>query len=114
MLEPRSIEKVQLDGLKLNRDDQGYYLSAQYTIEDRGTIKEVCFPKIRLKIGEDRLHIEYTYNSCRVDMGCGSWLVEPNIIGVYYTEKVIGEKIYEMTLSEIEKKLGYKVKIVSE
>ena len=32
----------------------------------------------------------------------------------YVVEKVLEEKSTEMTLEEIEKKLGYKVKIVSE
>lgn len=36
-----------------------------------------------------------------------------NINHVYFAEKLVSRKVREMTLEEIEEKLGYKVKIVN-
>ena len=56
----------------------------------------------------------YFGDDCTIDMGFGPCMVtKGGRANVYFTETVIEEKTHEMTLDEIEKKLGYKVKIVN-
>lgn len=102
-----------LSDLKVNKDEKGFYLSAEYIFEDGYSTKKLTVPKIRL----DDLHCSpcfgATCDGVYLDTAnCRYWLEPVN--KQYYTVIVIEEKAKEMTLSEIEKRLGYKVKIVSE
>jgi hypothetical protein len=115
-----NVDKVKLTYLTLNEDECGYYLSAQYRVEDNHSIRELEIPKIRLGIRPDSVAIRQEgdgpYMRTSVNLGFGyCWmdLVENDLGKVYFTEKVIEENTHEMTLDEIEKKLGYKVKIVN-
>lgn len=117
------MEKSKLYHLELHKDKVGYYLSATYTKEDDHRISEVYLPKIRMALHQAPAvivcteekpysmgHITRQY----VDIGFGKVLLEEGKDGYAYIERVIEEKTTEMTLAEVEKKLGYKVKIVSE
>lgn len=103
-------------GVKMNlySDVYGFYLSAEYTYDDEYSTRKLSIPKIRLiNCFQEpcfRLEGDATY----VDAGFGECRVEPDSTGKCYTMTTLKEKPQEMTLSEIEKKLGYKVKIVSE
>ncbi len=111
--------KVNLTDLTLNRDTFGYYLSAKYRIEDEHSIRELDIPKIRLRTTPKRVVIKtydgVTWTRPEADIGFG--FCELSHTGtkeaIYFTETVVEEKTHEMTLDEIEKKLGYKVKIVN-
>ena len=94
-----------------------YYLSAVYHDENDAGIWEIIIPHIVLPLYSD--HISVSHNPClwkenTVDLGFGDlpMLLDEN--GHMYYQKLIKEKIHDLTLSEIEKKLGYKVRIVSE
>lgn len=111
--------KVDLTHLTLNHDTFGYYLSARYRIEDKDSIRDLDIPKIRLRTTPKRAVIK-TYNDVswtRPEADIGFGFCELSHTGtreeIYFTETVIEEKVHEMTLDEIEKKLGYKVKIVN-
>ena len=54
----------------------------------------------------------YTDNVC-LPICDGSIPEFDNINHVYFAEKLVSRKVREMTLEEIEEKLGYKVKIVN-
>ena len=54
----------------------------------------------------------YTDNVC-LPICDGSIPEFDNINHVYFAEKLVSSKVREMTLEEIEEKLGYKVKIVN-
>lgn len=122
---------AKLTDLQLYKEEDAYFLSAKYTIEDDKTIRELNVPKIRLPILYDYVAIRQE-DSCitndsrcitpapEIYMGFGRchWtsLEKDAPFGTmpaYFTETVIDEKTHEMTLDEIEKKLGYKVKIVN-
>ena len=103
--------KVKMD---LHSDVYGFYLSAEYTYDDKYSTRKLSIPKIRLNdvLQEPCFHI--TNDVTYVDIGFGECRLEPDSNGRCYTMTTLKEKPQEMTLSEIEKKLGYKVKIVSE
>lgn len=113
---------VELTNLTLNQDDTGYFLSATFKVETEHSIREIDIPKIQLNINPYKVCIETEYSPYSkrempsINLGFG-WLPlgRSDFEGheVFFTEKILEEKYTEMTLDEIEKKLGYKVKIVS-
>lgn len=110
---------VNLTELTLHKDSEGYYLSAKYMVEDKHSIRELDLPRIRLKVVPGHVSIkqvnEGLHGYVEADLGFGYLPLAPSgRANAYYTETVLEEKTHEMTLEEIEKKLGYKVKIVSE
>lgn len=109
---------VDLKDLQLKHDSCGFYLTATYMIEDANSVRKLEIPKIRLKVnpGCVRLSVDTEPFCDRIaDIGFG-WC-ELYHTGtrehIYFTETVIEEKVHEMTMDEIEKKLGHKVKIVN-
>ena len=119
---------VELTDLQLyHADVDGYCLSAKYRVEDEHSIKEVYIPKIRLGVRSNWVMVNYLnsiFDSCDVDhsrytadLGFGTCQMLPEKINGYnvcFTETTIKEKHHEMTIAEIEEKLGYKIKIVGE
>lgn len=105
---------VRMTDLKLDHDSQGYYLSAKYRIEDKHSVRELEFPKIRLNV--DKKHVQFKSVGVRpeVDIGFGFCPLnhQGSRPGIYYTERILKEKVREMTVEEIEKALGHRVKIV--
>lgn len=116
-------EGIELKKFELNKDDRGYYLSAAYRVEDKHSIREIDIPKIRLYLDNKRftVKIENDPYLCHkvgyVNLGFGEvpldWDMNEDGLTYLFTEKIIEEKCTEMTLDEIEKKLGHKVKIVN-
>lgn len=111
--------KIDLTDLTLNEDIIGYYLSAKYRVEDANSIRELDFPKIRLPINRNEVTVRtniHGWPSPEVDIGFGFRdLYRPNSCAdAYFTETVVNEKTREMTIAEIEERLGYKIKIVEE
>lgn len=104
---------------KLHHDSNGYFLDMTYTIETPEEIRELHIPKVMLTFSENKVRIvtDYSYlgsGICHVDLGFGGCHVLKDRDGCWYTVETIKEKTREMTLEEIEKKLGHKVKIVSD
>ena len=115
-------DKVELTGLTLNKDENNYYLSAKFRVEDAHSIRRLDIPKIRLNIRPNNVSLIAEGNNCRrrseayINLGFGNLPLEcyeVDGVNVMYTEKILEEKYTEMTMDEIEKKLGYKVKIVN-
>lgn len=113
---------VELKELRLNHEKNiGYYLSAKYRVEDEHSIREVDIPKILLGVNPRFVAIRQEGDHWlrnEVDIGFGFCTLVGVDIGhgvndTYFIETVVEEKTHEMTLDEIEKKLGYKVKIVN-
>lgn len=130
MVEHRYVDaadrKVTLTDLELKKDVYGnYYMAAKYRIEDTSSIRELSIPHIHLNISQSKAVIRMDYlEICdkvtdlitpEADIGLGFMplLMENPRNMAYFTETVLEEKTHEMTLDEIEKKLGYKVKIVN-
>ena len=112
--------EIDLVSVKLYKDPVwGYCLNVTYRIETPEEIREVNIPKMRLNITPNWFTISTKtdgmygcHHSAFADIGFGAQelLYKGNY---YYTEKVVKTKTKEMTLDEIEKKLGHKVKIVN-
>lgn len=117
-----SEKSFELTDLKLFKEDDTYFFDATYRLEDDFGIKEIHFPKIIAPISTDYLAITHgNYGRSPEDdyavVNLGNDVVTFAHCGgkhnAIFTETVIEEKTHEMTLDEIEKKLGYKVKIVN-
>lgn len=124
-------EEAELKELILKKDDNGYYLEATYEVDRLDGVYELTIPHIELPVNFHGVTIkeEYDEYDCRpswfpihvnhkVDLGFGLLplkKVKDKKLGDYcYKEKLIRSKVQEMTLSEIEAKLGHKIKIVNE
>lgn len=121
---------------EFGRSIEGRYLEIIYEAEDDHGVYEIIYPKVDLCLPENRLPMtETSLNPFNID------IPEPPVINwasvkmplrigsgevkgfdgttIRYKNasqiiRTVKEKSIEMTLEEIEKKLGYKVKIVSE
>lgn len=105
-----------LTKLDLFKDDDTYFFSATYRLEDDFGIKEINFPKILAPISSSRISItDVGHDFAMVDLGgdVRTYAYRGGEHNAIFTETVIEEKIHEMTMDELEKKLGYKVKIVN-
>lgn len=114
--------KYKLTKLELHNEGNEYYLEAEYDTENTREKGIIHIPKIPLYIAKtpkidlymeeicDRTILRKT---CCVDLGFGDISLRPNEKEPYYTYRVTEKKVKEMSLEEIEKQLGYKVKIVS-
>ena len=102
--------------------ESGYlYMSLTYEIEDEHVVKEIHIPKIATCIPTGREpfinHVTTSHGSIYdviLDIGSMEYqVIKGGVDDMYLTEKILYEKPTEMTLEEIEKKLGHKIKIVS-
>lgn len=117
---------ITLTNYNLYKEDGRLWLYLEYRIEDNDKTLEVVIPKVELKC----IPIKPEYLACNVEYRSYAFPDDAYIIinsgrfgidlgdtneteNVFYTEKIIEEKITEMTLEEIEKKLGFKVKVIS-
>lgn len=109
-----------------------YFLDVRYETEDAEKVMEYHFPKVGLPIEYAECStnlIDGDYYDCRLvlpsdDLPCykgtATFIRDKkdggresiNVPETYFASCVIEEKTKEMTIAEIEKKLGHKVKIV--
>lgn len=125
------MKKHEYKSVELYEEKGQYYLKLVFTTEDDREIAEVTVPRVKLPLSTDvfpSINIRHDYDICgyplppdaTIKCGRGSDLrlekgkVDDVVDGVYYVAKILEEKTRELTLAEIEKKLGYKVKIVSD
>ena len=102
--------------VRLFYEDGMYYLAIKLTYENEHGVYEIEIPRLTLFEVIDPLRVD--------NNGLGKFFgaigniknayMEQDYRGVAFYEKLIEEKVHEMTLSEIESKLGYKVKVISE
>ena len=115
----------ELKDIQLFEEDGQYYLKLKYIIEHDHCVEELEIPKARIPFNERSiptfkrnpgtcyrsaecfLMLDDSYDSLRLMQG------ETAYGDAFYTSRVIEEKPVELTVSEIEKKLGYKIKIVN-
>lgn len=121
--EKKNERKHELKNIELFEENGQYYLKLKYILEDEHRIRELEIPKVMIPFNANIYpYINKSLNSdaCGLIACYGNY--ELAILSgetthanhVYFTEKIIEEKRKEMTITEIEKKLGYKIKIVSE
>lgn len=103
------MHESKLTNLKLYQDDGMYYLEAEYEIITKYNRRKMIIPRILLQTFcyPSITHECGIIDRFSVDLGFGELLAER------IKEEVIEEYPQKMTLEEIEKKLGYKVELVS-
>ena len=110
-----SNEKTSIQELYLYKGKDGeYYLSITYRHEDERDISVCRIPKVHLPIRRDMCVINQSYNEPPTLLLNNDIELDilPDKNGITHTVEVVETKVHEMTVEEIEKKLGYKVKIV--
>ena len=114
-------KKATLTKYSVHQENDQLYLSLTYEIEDDHRIVELKIPQVYLGIRtHDYPHMTHCtlpdgYREHLVHFGAKNYEVGTmdgfgDVVGI---GKTIYEKPTELTLEEIEKKLGYKVKIIS-
>lgn len=124
-------EKLTNIELKKDESTDSYYLDVTYEYEDDKGYYEMHIPHVRLPFSEKKTPYISTigsnyFNGCKITYGddeltlCEGQTKHMDDLDLgdkycaFYTVKTLKEKRQEMTLEEVEKKLGYKIKIVSE
>lgn len=125
-------KNVVLKECKGFEEDNHLYLKLVYEYEDEHGVCELIIPKLDLEIRANALpHITCdnttdSHVNCFVDWGNHIFSLSTSDVTVikngksltyadsFYVINTLKENPHEMTLAEIEKKLGYKVKLVSE
>lgn len=125
-------KNVVLKECKGFEEDNHLYLKLVYEYEDEHGVCELIIPKLDLEIRTDYLpNILHDVTTNSHDKYFVDWenhifsLSTPDVTvnkndkpstyqNVFYVVSPVKENIHEMTLAEIEKKLGYKIKLVSE
>lgn len=114
--------KYTIKELKVFKEDGYWYMSAVVETETFSKVEEVRIPKIVLTSENTKMRIfeegGMFFSLRRVDLGFGPLRLEPvydleSNAKVDFVVKLIKEKTHELTIEEIEKKLGYKVKIIA-
>ena len=117
-----------LKNLNLYEKSGQYFLSAEYLYEDNKGKYRMLIPAISLPfyISDEFPHIESYHgttdwshinvNGHEFNLCNGECFTEKagKIKNVQYVIETLETKVHEMTIDEIEKKLGYKIKIVGE
>ena len=117
----RTIYDVELVDYKLWRDVDTLYMSLRYKIAtDVGDV-DLLFPKIRLPFSMDEMPAVEMLDDRQFLLSTGDcefWLCDaghpnyPSLDKAYVFEHMEKPPQREMTVAEIEKELGYKVKVV--
>ena len=117
----RTIYDVELVDYKLLVDAGRLYMSLRYKVAtDVGDV-DMLFPKIRMPFVVNRLpnlEIDTSGRLLLSSGGCTFWLYDakhpdyPSLDKAYVFEHMEKPPEREMTVAEIEKELGYKVKVV--
>ena len=98
-------------------DTLRWFLSVDYEVTNKYRTKLVTIPKIYLPIGMMPAFTinstMYGNNESTIDLGFGKLEVWPDKNKHLFTEQIIEERAEEVTMEDIEKKFGHKVKIVS-
>lgn len=116
-------DRTELKNIQLKKDEKGhYYIDVLYEMEDKKGIYEMHIPRIGLPICDCRIpdvHSELHFNEPTACILVDDLpLIKDKTVHtsshVCWSIKTLEEKCQEMTISEIEKKLGYKIKIVND
>lgn len=110
--------------LQLYKENNKWYLAAVFNYEDKKGYYEISVPKIELPIYNCQISNESSYdvlygyqNTAKVDFGfcvLNAIPVDADKHETLFTMKCIEEKIHPVTLTEIEKELGYRIKLKEE
>lgn len=115
-------ERLTLAELYKEKDKYGVehlYMKAVYEKETKYGKYEIAFPRINMNFPLNSMPIIRHEESISIppaiciNTGENQYRLEPVEGDICYTEKVLEEYPQKMTLEEIERKLGYKIEVVS-
>lgn len=112
-------DNVELKDVKLKKlDGRGYFLDVTFKYENETGVYEMNIPLVKLPIKHDELpifmmHMDNGDNKRYIDLGFGElpMLFDTENLMTHSITK-IKDKPRKMTLSEIEKALGYEIELV--
>lgn len=107
--------------LKTYKDDDQYYMTLVFEWDNGNQVQEYTIPKILLDTScisvVNRFERDSNYPSEEYFIKFGGYWSEGLPVfpkdGAIFTKKVVKQHVKEMTLEEIEKELGRKIKIIS-
>jgi hypothetical protein len=118
-----------LDAVTYQDENDTWYMGLRYRYEDESGIHERYYPKVEFpffcgklpseefssdRFGRDELTISLFTNEVAVFRGNFSNPMTGKIMSdVCVIDNLIKPSVHEMTIEEIEKELGYKIKIVN-
>lgn len=106
------MENVMLKSFTVFEVDGIHFARIVYRYEDNKGIWELTVPKLRIPLQPYSFKIETDIAGGTMDIGFGKWRMYPVDMDVYARKVLIEEKIHDMTVEEIEEKLGYRIRIV--
>lgn len=105
--------RATIKDVKLVQEKETYYLDLTYECEDEKTVYVMNIPRVKLPCLNNPYIDDITNPTIEFISGTRLQIRKgPN--GALLSEVVIEEKTHKMTVAEIEKKLGYKIEIVSD
>lgn len=107
------MENVRLKSFKTYEEEGLYFAHIVYQYEDNRGLWEMIVPKVRIPVEPYNFDLQLDPDGSTLDFGFGKCCIYPVDMDVYAKKVLIEEKIHEMTVEEIEEKLGYRVKIVN-
>lgn len=110
------MEKIKVENARLYEEDGKFYIDVTYLYEDDEVVKRIRFPKIRIPVElfkGSNYRVFLSSSTYYVKLGGYNLFAERNKDGVCYIEEIVEERPIEMTLDELEKKLGHKIKIIN-
>lgn len=113
----KNFQNIKLKNVSLNENintdgTKQFYLSLTYIYQDnKKNIHKINIPKINLSLENPSLNL-LSSNYPKIDFGDMNFVIEKNEKGEILTDKIIKYHYEEMTIEEIQEKLGYKIKIV--
>ena len=101
--------------VKLVQEKETYYLDLTYECEDEKAVYVMNIPRVELPCLDDPYINDFGDNGAVIGFIGGVRLrIRQDQNGALLSKVVVEEKIHKMTVAEIEKRLGYKIEIVSD
>lgn len=105
--------RATIKDVKLMQEKETYYLDLTYECEDEKAVYVMNIPRVKLPCLNNPCIDDITNPT--IEFISGTRLqIRKDQNGALLSKVVIEEKTHKMTVAEIEKKLGYKIEIVSD
>ena len=113
-----NIPRAKIKDVKLAQEGEVYYLDLTYDCEDEKSVYVLNVPRVELPYFDNPyINIINDGDATNATIGFIGGVCLPiykDQNGALLSKVVIEEKTHKMTVAEIEKKLGYKIEIVSD
>lgn len=113
------INWCKLENASVYSVDDKFYIMLEYRYEDNDGVHELTIPKVDFPFKQDKYPVFYRKEANGAPYILANDHVIPLLKGQvgdayeYAVDVIVEPAVHEMTIDEIEKKLGYKVKVVT-